>query len=232
MTALTIKEWPAPERPREKLLHQGVKSLSDAELLTIFLRSGTRGLSALELSKQLLKKFGNLKALLDLSNDQLLEQKGIGMVTVSLLRAANELIQRYQQAEYLHQTPIHHPQVAAKILAGMVHNPQQEIMAALLLNTLNIPIAIYELTRGTINETTLYPRELVRLCLTHHASKIYLAHNHPSGLCAPSSADITLTQTLDKLLAKLDIILVDHLIICHNSCYAIKQQCKHPLHRG
>jgi DNA repair protein RadC len=191
---LSIKDWPSQERPRERLLQQGAKALSDAELLAIFLRTGTRNLSAVDLARQLLTDFGNLSQLLQASKTEFCEAQGLGEAKFTQLQAVMEMARRIQaDALSQGQTITKAADAADFLIAELGHRPA-EVFGVLFLDTKHQILAFEELFHGTIDHTSVHPRELIRRVMHHNAARIILAHNHPSGDTTPSQADITLTK--------------------------------------
>ncbi|MDR3490617.1 MAG: DNA repair protein RadC [Gammaproteobacteria bacterium] len=212
---MAIRHWPIGERPREKLLMRGAKHLSDAELLAIFLQTGTRGKTALDLARDLLTEFGSLRKLLSATKDELFKTSGLGNAKYAALKAILELTLRHD-AEQFTQGEILKGSVEAKLfLAQRLRSHTQEVFAVLFLDTKHRMICFEELFYGTINEAMVYPREVVKRSLSHNAAKIILAHNHPSGDPTPSQADRDITKLLKGALALVDIQLIDHIIIGH-----------------
>lgn len=210
---MTIKSWPQSERPREKLLRQGVNSLSDAELLAIIIQTGTVGNSAVDLSRNLLNHFGGLAAVLKADRQTFCEVDGLGEARFSLLQAAVE-ISRRQVLETLTtndvlSSPDHVRRYLSLQLSGLAH----EVFAALFLDNRHRVIEYKELFTGTIDSAAVYPREVVKHCLKTNAAAVIFAHNHPSGVAEPSDTDIRLTRKLTNALALIDVRVLDHLVV-------------------
>lgn len=210
---MTIKNWPKGERPREKLLLKGASSLSDAELLAIFLRTGVKGKSAVELAQYLLQSFGGLRPLLSASKERFCSHLGLGVAKYSQVQAVLEISRRYLEAELIKGDAITSPKAANKFLKMKLRDLPHEVFALLLLDNQNRVIHYEELFRGTIDGASVYPREVVKLVLEHNAAAVILAHNHPSGLAEPSEADEILTKKLQRALESVDIRVLDHLVI-------------------
>ena len=210
---MRITDWPAHERPRERLLTLGVGVLSDAELLALFLRTGVAGSSAVELARGLLQDFGGLAGLLAADNHQLSACRGIGQATVALLRAALELARRALADELTRGDTLANPTQVAGFLQLWLRDRPFEVFAALFLDARNRLIVAEELFRGTLTQTAVYPREVVRRALAVNAAGVILAHNHPSGAAEPSAADQTLTQALRAACALVDVRVLDHVIV-------------------
>lgn len=211
---MAITDWPENERPRERLLKQGAQALSDAELLAIFLRVGVRGKSAVDVARDLLAHFdGQLGALAEAPLSRLCKIPGIGMAKAAQLNATFELARRALSQEFTQNDTLASPTAVRQWLRLQLANRPQEIFMALWLNAQNHLIASEELFRGTLTQTSVYPREVVKSALSHNAAAVILAHNHPSGVCDPSRADEILTQNLKQALALVDVKLLDHFIV-------------------
>lgn len=210
---MSIRHWPAAERPREKLLQRGSESLSDAELLAIFLRTGTAGRNAIELSRDLLEQHGGLRAWLDLPPARLSACRGLGTATTALLLAALELGRRYLLADLQRGDALANPECTRRFLQARLRGYPHEVFACLFLDNRHRVIEYEALFRGTIDGASVHPREVVKAALAHNAAAIILAHNHPSGVAEPSQADLHLTRRLREALALVDIRVLDHLVI-------------------
>lgn len=210
---MSIRDWPAAERPREKLLAQGPQALSDAELLAIFLRTGVAGLSAVDLARHLLSDFGSLRALLESDLGRFSQHLGLGPAKYSQLQAVLEMGRRHL-AETLHRdSALESPQAVRDYLKAQLRHEPHELFACLFLDTRHRVLAFEVLFHGTVDGASVYPRAIVKRALAHNASALILAHNHPSGLCEPSQADVQLTEHLKKALALIDIRVLDHFIV-------------------
>jgi len=210
---MAIRQWPRHQRPREKLLIQGAKALSNAELLAIFLRTGVQGMSAIDLAESLLGRFGGLGPLLKADQDSFCAAKGLGPAKYCQLQATLELTKRYLEEE-LQQNPIFtKPKQVEDYLAVQMKAYQREVFSVLLLDTRHQLLGYHELFHGTIDTASVHPREVVRLALQKNAAAIIVAHNHPSGCADPSQSDIAITQRLKAALELVDIRLLDHFII-------------------
>ncbi|MBZ0224206.1 MAG: DNA repair protein RadC [Dokdonella sp.] len=217
---MTIRDWPSQERPREKLLARGPGVLSDAELLAVFLGSGRRGKSAVDLGRDLLARAGSLKALLDAPQGE----PGIGSVAWCRLCAALELGKRYLDAELRSSTALTSPTDSARYLKSRLAGYPYEVFACLFLDNRHRVIAFEELFRGSIDGAAVHPREVVRRCLAHNAAAVIAAHNHPSGVAEPSSADRQITTRLRDSLALVDVRLLDHFVIGHGEPTSLAQR--------
>jgi len=210
---MAITDWPLGERPRERLLAQGADALSDAELLAIFLRVGVRGQSAVDLARGLIGRFGSLNALFAASQSEFEASPGLGPAKYAQLQAVLAMSRR-ALAEVLRQrTSLSAPASVRDYLrlnlAGLPH----EVFFALWLDAQNRLIAGEELFRGSLTQTSVHPREVVKRALAHNAAAVVLAHNHPSGVAEPSAADQVLTRELGQALALVDVRVLDHFIV-------------------
>lgn len=210
---MPIKQWPADERPREKLLSHGPGSLSDTELLAILLRSGCAGSSALDQARALLLRFGGLRPMLQAEAGRLCEEPGMGPAKYAQLQAALELASRCYREALARSDVLTDPAMARRFLSSRLRDMPQEVFSCLYLDNRHRLIRFEELFRGTINGASVYPREVVRRCLDLNAAAVIFAHNHPSGVAEPSNADIDLTARLKKALALVEIRALDHIII-------------------
>ena len=201
------------ERPQEKLLSSGARTLSDAELLALFIRSGTRGRSALDIGRDLLEKFGGLRQILGASQDAVCGTNGLGPARYALLQASLELGRRYLDQTLRKQGPLSSPSQAADFLTHHLRDLKREVFAVIYLDTRHQVIDYEELFVGTLNGATVHPREVVRSVLERNASAVILAHNHPSGIAEPSQSDATLTRRLRESLDLIDVRVLDHLVI-------------------
>ena len=210
---MAITDWPSEERPREKLLARGASALSDAELLAIFLRTGQKGLTAVDLARQQLAHAGSLRAMLDTSPEAMARLPGMGTARRALLLAALELGQRYLAAPLERGNPLDNPEKAGQLLNAKLRGLPYEVFACVFLDNKHRLIALETLFHGTIDAAAVYPREVVRRAMEHNAAAVILAHNHPSGIAEPSTADHAITRRLVDALGLMDIRVLDHLII-------------------
>jgi DNA repair protein RadC len=209
---MTITSWPLAERPREKLLTLGPKYLSDAELLAIFFRTGTRGRTALDIARDLLNEFGSLKKLLAANPQAFYQKSGIGKAKFAMLKAALELGRRHSENIELGEL-LNNSETTRRYLASRLRDYPYEVFACLFLDSQNRVLHYAELFQGTLSEAPVYPREVIRKCLENNAAKIILAHNHPSGNPHPSPSDQEMTCRLKESLALVDIQVIDHIVI-------------------
>ena len=211
---MAITDWPAAERPRERLLAHGSAVLSDAELLAIFLRVGSRGKSAVDLARELLDRFGSSVARLSHADASLLAaQPGVGPAKAAQLVAVLELARRALAEEVRSGDLLSSPAAVRDWLRLRLAALPHEVFCALWLDSQNRLIAFEELFRGTLTRTSVYPREVVKQALACNASAAVFAHNHPSGVAEPSGADEVLTRSLKQALLLVDIKLLDHFIV-------------------
>ena len=211
---MAIRDWPEAERPRERLARQGAAALSDAELLAIFLRVGLPGKSAVDLARELLDSFdGNLASLAHASTKELARLRGIGPAKAAQLAAALELARRALASPMKLKDALASPEAVRDWLRLSLGQTPHEVFMALWLDAQNRLISSEELFRGTLTQTSVYPREVVKRALAHNAGAVILAHNHPSGLAEPSRADEVLTSSLKQALAMVDVKLLDHFIV-------------------
>ncbi len=210
---MPISSWPKAERPREKLLSRGPTALSDAELLAIFLRTGVSGKTAVDLARDLLSRFGSLRALLVASQQTFCEAPGLGAAKYSQLQAVLEMNRRYLGEKLERGQALTSPEDTRAFLTAHLRDRPQEIFCCLFLDTRHRVLAFEELFRGTLDGAAVYPREVVKQALAHNAAAVILAHNHPSGVAEPSRADEVLTQRLKDALALVDIRVLDHLVV-------------------
>lgn len=208
-----IVDWPEGERPREKLLERGAAALSDAELLAIFLRVGTRGRSAVDLGRELIAHFGSLSALLHHAPGEPTAISGVGPAKWAQLKAAVELGRRALAETARVQDALSSPAAVRDYLRLLLAERPHEIFVAVFLDAQNRVIADEELFRGTLTQTSVYPREVVKAALRHNAAGVILGHNHPSGIAEPSQSDQMLTDTLKRALAMIDVRVLDHFIV-------------------
>ncbi len=212
-SALHIRDWPAAERPREKLMTRGPGALSDAELLAIFLGSGLRGQDAVATARTLLACHGPLRSLLERSPEALAQLPGLGPARASKLSAALELCNRFLAAGLERGEALSDPSAAGRYFAQRLRGYPHEVFAALFLDTRHRALAFEELFAGTIDGAEVHPREVVRRALAHNAAAVIVGHNHPSGSSEPSAADRAVTARLKQSLALVDVRLLDHFVV-------------------
>jgi len=210
---MAITDWPDEERPREKLLLRGAAALSDAELLAIFIRTGTRTRTAVDLARDLLLKFGSLRGLMMADQRSFCALPGLGKVKYVQLQAVLELAQRHLREQLQRGDTLSNPATTQRYLKARLRDYPHEVFACLFLDNHHRIICFEELFRGTINGASVYPREVVRRALAHNAAAVILAHNHPSGMAEPSEADRSLTRRLQSALELVDVRVLDHVVI-------------------
>ena len=210
---MAISQWPVAERPREKLLDKGAEALSDAELLAIFLRTGSKGITAVDLARQLLADFGGLKPLLQAGQGEFCAKHGLGDAKFAQLQAVLEMAKRHMLEKLKRGDVLCSPAQTREFLMAQLENYPHEVFACLFLDNRNRVIAFEKMFFGTIDGASVYPREVVRLALKKNAAAIIFAHNHPSGVAEPSHADEQITQRLKDALALVDIRVLDHFVI-------------------
>ncbi len=210
---MAITDWPLQERPRERLLALGPASLADAELLAILLRTGVKGKSAVDLARQLLGRFGSISALLEAGSTGMAETPGLGEAKLAQLKAALELARRALREEISSRDALASPRAVRDYLRLALAGREQEVFLLVLLDAQHRVIASEELFQGTLTQTSVYPREVVKCALKHNAAAVIFAHNHPSGVAEPSHADEILTRSLKSALALVDIQVLDHFIV-------------------
>ena len=210
---MLLKDLPQEARPREKLLSRGAAALSDAELLALLLRSGIQGKNVLQLAQELVDRFGGVAGLLHTPAESLKTVKGLGPAKRAELVAVLELARRALAQELMQKPLFNTPQAVRDYLQLQLGGLHHEVFAVLFLDSQHRLIALEEMFRGTLTQTSVYPREVVKQALTLNASSVVLAHNHPSGTAQPSRADEALTHTLKAALALVDVRVLDHFVV-------------------
>ena len=210
---MSIRDWPAAERPREKLLEQGSASLSDAELLAIFLRTGVSGKSAVDLARHLLAEFGSLRALLEADLGSFCRQLGLGPAKFSQLQAVLEMGRRHLAERLRRDSALESPQAVRDYLKSLLRHEHHEVFGCLFMDSKHRMLAFEVLFRGSIDSASVYPRQVVKRALAHNAAAVIFCHNHPSGVPEPSEADRTLTHRLTEALDLIEVRVLDHFIV-------------------
>lgn len=219
-----LKDWPDVEKPREKLLNQGASSLSDAELLAIFLRTGVKGCDVVELSRQLLTSFGSISAIYKASHDEFCQRKGLGTAKYVQLQACLEMSKRHLSEQLTKGHSLTSSQATKNYLISELRNETREVFAVLFLNNQHQVIKFERLFYGTIDAAAVYPRIVVEHAIKHQAAAVILSHNHPSGIAESSRADKQITQRLENALNLIDVRVLDHMIIAGHQCYSFAEQ--------
>lgn len=221
---MSITEWPKDERPRERLLNHGPAALSDAELLAIFLRVGVTGMSAVDLARELLSRFQSLAGLFSASEADLCAVRGMGEAKYVQLQAVLEMARRALAEKIKLADALNSPQAVRDYLRLTLARLPHEVFVAVFLTAQNRVIMVEELFRGTLTQTSVYPREIVKRALAHNAASVILAHNHPSGEASPSAADRSLTKALADALALVDVRVLDHFIVAPGASLSFAEQ--------
>lgn len=218
-----LKDWPSSEKPREKLLLSGAQSLSDAELLAIFLRTGVKGCHVVDLARQLLVSFGSIAAIYQASADEFCRMHGLGLAKFVQLQACLEMTKRFLAEELKQGETLNSSQSSKNFLIGELRNEAKEVFSVLFLNSQHQVITFERLFYGTINASAVYPRVVLEKSIKHQASAVILAHNHPSGIAEASLADKNITNQLKQALTLVDIRVLDHMIIAGHQCYSFAE---------
>lgn len=219
-----IREWPEQERPREKFLNKGAASLSDAELLAIFLRSGLPGQTALDQARQLLARFGGLRGVLEAERDAFCQQPGMGPSKYVQLQAAVELAQRQLFETLQREDSLTSSRLTRRYVQARLRSYTREVFLCLFLDNQHRVIAQEELFQGSLAGSMVHPREVLKRCLHHNAGAIIFVHNHPSGVAEPSQADIGITRRLKSALELVDIRTLDHLVVGDNEVISLAER--------
>jgi len=221
---MSITDWPAGERPREKLLERGASALSDAELLAIFLRTGVVGKSAVDLARDVLLHFGSLTQMFAANEREFCDIHGMGQAKFVQLQAVLEMSRRALQEEVRSGDALNSPRAVKEYLQLLLRGRQQEVFVALFLDAQHRVVASEELFHGTLTQTSVYPREVVKRALHHNAAAVIFAHNHPSGVTEPSQSDQLLTDALKQALALVDVRVLDHFIVAGVGCLSFAEK--------
>jgi DNA repair protein RadC len=221
---LSIRDWPESERPRERLLAQGASALSDAELLSVLFRQGVAGSDALAIARALLSRFGSLTALFAASRLDLSGVRGMGPAKTAELSAMVELVRRSLAEVAAERDALQSPQAVRDYLRLALAARPYEVFVGLFLDSQNRLLAAEELFRGTLAQTSVYPREVVKAALSHNAAAMIFAHNHPSGVAEPSRADELLTQALKQALSLVDVRTLDHFVVAGGKLVSLAER--------
>ena len=220
---MSICDWPQDQRPREKLIKFGAHTLSDAELLAIFVRVGVRGTNAVQLGQDMLRQFGSLQRMFAASLQDFSTIRGLGPAKYAHLHAALELAKRAIAEDLQKGIRLNSPQSVKHFLQLLIGNKTYESFAILFLDVKNRLLQTEELFHGSLSNAKVYPREIIKRVLHHNAASVILAHNHPSGEIDPSNADLTLTTELQKILGSIEVKVLDHLIVAENDTYSFAE---------
>ena len=221
---MAITDWPAAERPREKLIELGAEALSDAELLAIFLRVGVTGKSAVDLARDLLTQFGSLNGIFAATENELSQVHGIGTSKYVQLQAIFEMSRRALSEKLQQRDVFKSPQAVRDYLVLKLGSLTKEVFLVLFLDTQNRLLASEEMFSGSLSETSVYPREVLKRALHHNAASVIFAHNHPSGITQQSQADELLTKQLKQALALVDVQVLDHFIVAGNNTLSFSER--------
>ncbi|MFK8016766.1 MAG: DNA repair protein RadC [Gammaproteobacteria bacterium] len=221
---MPICDWPAGERPREKLLSRGAAALSNTELLALLIGTGGSGASALELARECLCQHGGLRELLTASPSAISTQRGLGPATAARIACALELSRRALRETMVRHGTLTSPETTRSFLHAQLRDREYEVFCCLYLDNRHRIIEFQEIFRGTIDGASVYPREVVKLALQYNAAAVIFAHNHPSGVAEPSNADERITLRLQKALALVDIRVLDHMVIGDDCCVSLLER--------
>jgi DNA repair protein RadC len=221
---MAITDWPAAERPREKLIELGAQALSDAELLAIFLRVGVVGKSAVDLARDLLTQFGSLNGIFAATEHELSQVHGIGTSKYVQLQAIFEMSRRALNEQLQSRDVLNSPQAVRDYLVLKLGSLTKEVFLVLFLDTQNRLVATEEMFSGSLKSTSVYPREVVKRALHHNAAAVIFAHNHPSGIAQQSQADELITKQLKQALDLVDVRVLDHFIVAGNQTLSFSQK--------
>jgi DNA repair protein RadC len=219
-----INNWPEGERPREKLLQRGTTSLSDAELLAIFLRTGVKGKSAVDLAREMLARFGSLTRLVAASQQEFCAIHGMGQAKYVQLQAVLEMARRALHEEMQTGDALNSPRAVRDYLQLLLRGREQEVFMVIFLDAQHRVLVSEELFHGTLTQTSVYLREVVKRALYHNAAAVIFAHNHPSGVAEPSQSDRMLTDALKQALALVDVRVLDHFIVAGAGCLSFAER--------
>jgi DNA repair protein RadC len=220
---MAISDWPVERRPRERLLAEGAERLLDAELLAVLLRTGVRGTDAVELGAQLLNRFGSINRLLS-AGPELLDIKGLGQAKTAQFAAAIELARRAMSEELQERSALTSPGAVRDYLRVALAHRQHEVFVCIWLDAQHKVVGVEEAFRGTLTQTSVYPREIVKKALARNAAAVIFAHNHPSGVAQPSQSDELLTHNLREALALVEVKVLDHFIVAGNQAISFAER--------
>jgi DNA repair protein RadC len=220
---MAIPHWPVDERPRERLLAQGAQALTNAELVAVLLRTGLPGKSAVDLARDLLKQYEGVSAMLE-AGAELETIKGLGPAKRAQFAAAIELARRSLQEKMKKNAALTSPGEVRDYLRLALSRREEEAFVCIWLDAQHKVIEIQEAFKGTLTQTSVYPREIVKAALARNAAAVIFAHNHPSGVAQPSQADELLTRNLKEALALVDVKVLDHFIIAGNQAISFAER--------
>ncbi|TKI04034.1 RadC family protein [Martelella alba] len=218
------KKWPFALAPREKLMALGPSSLTDTELLAIFLRTGLPGVHVMKLAEELMRRFGSFDKLMCADRQTLCATKGLGVSKFTQLQAIREMAQRYYRSHMMREDAMTRPDIAQNYLQVLLAHREREVFVVLYLDNQHRLIKHQELFHGTVNSVEVHPREIIRAALKVNATALILAHNHPSGKAEPSRADREVTDQVSRAAALMDIRVLDHLVIGAGECVSFAQR--------
>jgi len=219
-----IKSWPKSERPRELLLDKGPGYVSDAGLVAILLRTGIEGKDAVTLARELLKHFGGLRGLLNANKKDLEKIKGLGIAKISQLLSATEIAKRQLKEDIVGKAVINGPEDVLEYLSVSMSNLKEEVFKVIYLNSANVVLAAEDLFKGTVDQSAVYPREIIKIAFELNASGLIFVHNHPSGNLKPSKHDLSLNDKLVKACRAVDLTPLDHIIIGPTGYISLKEK--------
>lgn len=226
VSARGIKSWPKSERPRERMLQHGIEGLSDAELVAILLRNGIKGKDALTLARELLAGVGGLRGLASMEFRNLIQVKGLGPAKTAALLSAIEIGRRQLKQEIIGRNVVRDTKSVMDYLYSSLRDKKREVFKVIFLNKANRVIGEEDLFEGTIDETAVHPREVVKVALERHATGLILVHNHPSGRVIPSQADREITRKLQIACETIAVKILDHIIVGDNQYFSFSEnQC-------
>jgi DNA repair protein RadC len=220
---MAISDWPVERRPRERLLTEGAEVLPDADLLAVLLRTGVRGKSAVDLGSELLTRFGSITRLLS-AGPELLEIKGLGEAKSALFAAAIELARRAMAEQVRERGSLTSPGAVRDYLRMALGHRPHEVFVCIWLDAQHRVIGFEDAFEGTLTQTSVYPREIVKKAIRRNAAAVIFAHNHPSGVAQPSQADELLTRSLKEALALVEVKVLDHFIVAGNQAISFAER--------
>jgi DNA repair protein RadC len=219
---MAISDWPLAERPRERLLAEGAKALSDAELVAVLLRTGLRGKTAVDLARDLLKKYNGVAAMLEAADLETVT--GLGPAKRAQFAAAIELSRRALQEELEKRNALTSPGAVRDYLRLALGRREQEVFVCIWLDAQHKVIRIDEAFKGTLTQTSVYPREIVKMAIARSAAAVIFAHNHPSGVAQPSQSDELLTRNLKEALELIEVKVLDHFVVAGHQAISFAER--------